>query len=244
MYEMRSGQLRDRIRPNQTDDYYQPYLFTFEEMIRAELANLRDCLSSGGRAEIGTQKQYGKSAWVQTEMSRRKELGLPPIVDLIGQCYGKSANRTAIRAQWTEMIAANPEKIITPSNTHLKESIIGRSLYVLQLDWWYALYPREDLYFVCTEELSDLSGEPVGQVAQFLGLPRYNFSSIVQGGSYNVGGHRGYDKETPWEEFHKTDSIRGAKGAIPEELRQELLQFFEPFNERLFNLTGRRCDWH
>jgi hypothetical protein len=242
--EMRKGKFRDRILPDQPDDYYEPFLFTFEEMIRAELANLRDCLSPGGRAEVETRNQYGQYAWAQAELNRREGLGLPPIVDMIGICYGKPMSKTVIRAQWADMVAANPEKVLTSSNAHLKESLIGRSLYVLPLDWWYALFPKEDLYFMCTEELSDLSGEPMNQLAQFLGLPRYNFSSIVLGGSYNVGGHKGYDEETSWEEVHQIDSIRSAKEALPDGLRQKLREFFEPFNERLFNLTGQRCNWN
>lgn len=242
--EMRKGKLRNRIDPNQSDDYYEPFLFTFEEMIRAELENLRDCLAPGGRAETETQKLYGKFEWAQLEMSRRKNHSLPPIVDLIGLCYGAAINKTVIRAQWAGMVARHPEKVLTSSNVHLKEALIGRSLYVLPLEWWYAEFPEEDLYFMCTEELSDLSGEPVNQVAQFLGLPRYNFSDIVRGGSYNVGGHKGYDEETSWEEVHEIVSTVSAKDSLPEDLRQELLEFFEPFNERLFNLTGHRCNWN
>jgi len=83
-----------------------------------------------------------------------------------------------------------------------------------------------------------LSGTPINDLALFLGLPSYNFSETVRGGPYNVGGHRGYDNEISWNDVDLTK-----EGDLPQDLRQELLEFFEPYNERLFALTGRRCNW-
>jgi len=116
--------------------------------------------------------------------------------------------------------------------------LIGRSLYVLPLEWWYAFFPRDDIYFVCTEELSDFSGESMTDVGMFLGLPRYNFSETVRQGPYNVGGHRGYDEKMPWGSVDVSK-----KGHLPDDLKRELLDFIRPYNERLFELIGKRCDW-
>jgi len=120
----------------------------------------------------------------------------------------------------------------------LKQSLIGRSLYALPLEWWYAGFDREDIYFVCTEEMSDLSGEPMNQLALFLGLPRHNFSESIAKGPYNAGGHTGYDKEVSWDAVNTTK-----QGNLPADLRRELVEFFRPYNERLFQLTGRTCSW-
>ena len=82
----------------------------------------------------------------------------------------------------------------------------------------------------------------MNRVGEFLGLPRYdNFSAVVQGGAYNVGGHRGYDHEISWNQLkqeHKSDDI-----PLTDEFRKELEEFIKPYNERLFEMTGRRCDW-
>jgi len=122
--------------------------------------------------------------------------------------------------------------------TQLKQALIGRSLYALPLEWWYALFPERDLYFVCTEELSVLSGLPMNELGLFLGLPSHNFSTAVSDGPYNVGGHRGYDKEISWEDVNINK-----QGNLSVALKQELMDFLQPYNERLFNLVGRRCAW-
>lgn len=120
----------------------------------------------------------------------------------------------------------------------LKQSLIGRSLYTLPLEWWYGSFSKEDIYFVCTEELSDMSGEPINALSLFLGLPSYNFSKAVSRGPYNVGGHRGYDMEVKW-----TDVDINKQGNLPADLKRELDEFIRPYNQRLFKLTGRECSW-
>ena len=133
-------------------------------------------------------------------------------------------------------------KVILDRNLHLTQAFIGRSLYLFPLEWWYTAFPREHIYFVCTEELEDFSGESMNSVGKFLGLPRYdNFSEVVQGGAFNVGGHRGYDNEISWDKIgneHKKDEVE-----LSVELRKEVEEFIRPYNERLFNMSGRRCNW-
>jgi hypothetical protein len=153
--------------------------------------------------------------------------------------------------------------------------MIGRSLYVLPLEWWYLQFDPQNIMFVCTEELSDPS--TLNELVLQLGLPSYNFTSVVEEGAYNVGGHRGYDKATSWEELEKdqedqeeetmdvmsnatmtnttqkqfhhsndaaTPSPVMTNGIpISQELYDELQEFVKPFNERLFALTGKRCNW-
>uniref|UniRef100_A0A7R9ZM67 Uncharacterized protein n=1 Tax=Craspedostauros australis TaxID=1486917 RepID=A0A7R9ZM67_9STRA len=174
-----------------------------------------------------------------------------------------------------------PEKVVLRTNAFLTSTLIGRSLYVLPLEWWYLEFDRSNLYFMCTEELSDITGEPLNEVSvNFLGLPRYdNFSAVVAKGAYNVGGHRGYDKATGWDTVnaeHEQDGDGTRKlshkkqkhkkgetkveeqqaadsthenaintGGVPlsAEVHQEFHDFVGPYNERLFALTGRRCNW-
>lgn len=106
-------------------------------------------------------------------------------------------------------------------------------------------FERDDIYFVCTEELQDLSGAPLDSVAQFLGLPAFNFSETVSRGAFNVGGHTGYEKETSWDEIVEESDNDAPEKTIPlsDEFLQELNDFIRPYNERLFELTGKRCNW-
>jgi hypothetical protein len=231
------------IPKHQPQEFYEQYLYSFEDFMRSELAILKECFAPGSMAQTATRQMWGAQAeWIQDEYKRRQRDGLPPLLDLDGFCYGGKVNETVLRKQWTDMVAKQPEKVIINRNVFLVQALIGRSLYLFPLEWWYAAFDASHIYFVCTEELEDLTGESMNKVGEFLGLPHYdNFSSVVQAGAYNVGGHRGYDYEVTWSELneeHKHDDI-----PLSAEFRAELEEFIRPYNERLFNLTGRRCDW-
>lgn len=233
------------------DDFYKTLLFSFEEMVVAELGILRKCLSvPSGSAVAGARMTWGNQPWTKPEFERREKLNLEPLVDLDGFCYGGKVNNNVLREQWVELKERNPSKVIPPLNVHLIQSIVGRGLYVLPLEWWYAVFDKSDIYFLCTEELTDMSGEPINKLGQFLGLPSYNFSSTVSQGAFNVGGHKGYDTEISWsdlEEESANNSV-GVSSTIQEvplsiAIRQELDEFYQPYNDRLFDLVGRGCAW-
>jgi hypothetical protein len=251
---MQKGKVRG-IESGQTDEYYHEFLFSFEELIRAELDLLKECLSSSsspdedGYGAVDTRTRWGGKKWARQEFERRQNMSLPPLIDLDEICYGKRISKQVLRRQWTTLQTENPSKIILDHNTHLVQAIIGRSLYLYPLEWWYLQFDDKDIFFMCTEELNDMTGAPLNELGMHLGLESYNFSSVVAEGAYNVGGHRGYDKATSWaeveEEEHHSQQEHGDDKEIPlsEALKQELQDFLDPINERLFQLTGRRCNW-
>lgn len=234
------------------DDYYaQHHLFSFEEMLRAELTVLQECFAPDGPGQVQTEERYGKKSWAKQEFKRRKDNGLAPLIDLDETCYGGRVSKDVPRKQWADLLAANPEKFVDLPHLFLSQALLGRSLYVFPLEWWYMTYPKEDIYFICTEEMRDMSGEPINQLSQFLGLPNFNFSTVVGEGMYNVGGHKGYDKEVTWKQAEEEqsngdgDNEESSGGEIPlsDDFRKELNDFIQPYNERLFELIGRRCNW-
>ena len=261
------GRLREKSIPKgMSEDYYREnHLFSFEDMLKAELKVLRECFEPGGRGELKAKERFGKMSWAIDEFQRRKEEGLPPLIDLDDHCYGDKVKHLVPRRQWADLIEANPDKIINLPNLHLVQSFIGRSLYTLPLEWWYIAYPAEDIYLVCNEEMRDNTAGMLNHLTSWLGLPEFDFSEVVAQGMFNVGGNRGYDLATPWEEVEQEaaagenaeiedemkqkldehDLLEEREENIPisDELRQELLDFVRPFNERLFQLTGQRCSW-
>jgi hypothetical protein len=239
--EMKKGRWA-HIETGMSVDYYTTFLFTFEEMVRAELNVLTECFDlKNGSGVVGANQDWSKTSAFKAEFKRRSQNNLPPLVDLDGHCYGDVLKEPVIKRQWSELVANNPQKVFSPSNVHLKQSLIGRSLYVFPLEWWYARFKASDIYFVCTEEMHDFSGRSMGRLADFLGLPSYNFSTVVKGGAFNVGGHRGYDTELAWNEIESGNEAI----IIPlaDEFRAKLIDFVRPYNDRLFELVGRRCDW-
>ena len=229
---------RRHARLNMTDEEIaEKFLFSFEDMMKAELTVLRECFSTK-QAEVSFP-------WTRVEEQRRKDAGLPPMMDIIGNCYPENENLKAssrfANSQWKELVEKFPYKTIDLPNTHLYEAFIGRGLYALQVEWWYATFPAEDITIVCTEDLKDRTLLTMDELSIFLGLPNYDFSDVVNQGAYNVKGHQGYDKPTSWEETEKQHTNETIP--LSPEFRVELQEFFHGHNERLFNLVGRRCPW-
>ena len=179
---------------HESDNYYIKYhIFSFEDMIAAELKKLRKCLKPNGPSETMTRKMFRKKSWANLEFERRKNEGLPNLIDLDETCYGGKISSSVPREQWKELVERKPQRIIDVPNLHLVQSFIGRSLYTLPLEWWYAVFQKKDIYIFCNEDLRDRPSESMSELTEFLGLPSFNFSDVVSAGMYNVGGHRGYD---------------------------------------------------
>ena len=225
-----------------SDEYYvEHHVFQFEDFIRTELALLKKCLEPGGKGETEAKEKYLK--WFKEEYERRESEGLPPMVDIIGSCYPQPRYNSHPRPQWNEMIEANPQREIKTPNLHLVESFIGRGMYAVQVEWWYALHPKAGNYLVCSEDLKEKPAETMLNVSKFLGLPDFNFTDVVGEGMFNVAGHKGYDKATTWEEAKEEEESKPSAIPISDDLLEELMEFLQSHNERLFNLTEKRCPW-
>jgi len=272
----------NKFHLHRDDEYYQPYLFSLEEFVRAELKQLKGCFYDWGPQKTYT-KWYRKTPYKDAVKRRNQNFKATtnigsnssqpqPLIDLDGVCYGKSVSKTVYRQQWSEMQTNNPRKVLLNRNLHLTQALIGRSIYLFPLEWWYLNFrPDPDdastinsITFVCTEEMT--KPDTLNDLTARLGLPEYDgFESVIAEGAYNVGGHRGYDTATSWEELQLehntnetlsgdsiselsatgTETIFATKNKIDlsEDLYQELKEFIDPLNERLFALTGKRCDW-
>ena len=224
-----------------SDEWYKKNkIFSFEELVTAELKLLKECLAPGAVGERVARMVYGTKDWAAPVFEDREAKGLPGIVALDESCYGKRVSAIVPRRQWQDLVEDQPDKEIDVKNLHLVQSLVGRSIYVFPLDWWYALYPRKDLHVVCSEDLRYRASETMANVSDFLGLPFFDFTNITSAGVYNSGTHTGYDKVTEWDKtLYVPDDI-----PISDELRKEYMDLVNPYNERLFQLTGQRCDWY
>ena len=62
MTMMRNGETKN-IKKNQTDHYYMKYVFSFEQMVKAELAVLKECLATGGDGITKAKQKWEKTKW-------------------------------------------------------------------------------------------------------------------------------------------------------------------------------------
>lgn len=116
--EMMSGKF-PHIEKGKSKEYYKKYLFSYEQMIRAELNILKECLSRNGTSVRGAEEKYGSRRWARKEYDRRESLGLPPLADLDSFCYGDTVNSTVVRKQWAELNRDHPEKVISSKDLHV-----------------------------------------------------------------------------------------------------------------------------
>jgi len=222
--------------------YHDNYVFTFEEMVKAELKLLKECLVPGGDGETKTREVYASKDWATPEFERREAEGLPGLISLDAACYGDIISDQVPRRQWQDLVDSNPNKVINLPNLHVVQSIVGRSLYTFPLEWWHALYAKEDLHIVCNEDLKYRATETMSDVSDFLGLPSFDFTDVTKAGMFNTGDNTGYNTATKWQSDAKPAQSM-ANIPISDELRKEYMDFVRPYNERLFELTGKRCDW-
>ena len=128
-------------------------------------------------------------------------------------------------------------------NAHLWRQLVGRGLYISNLDWWYASHQSEDILLVCSEDLNDAdkAASEMGRVAAHVGLSSFNFGEAVSRGKYNAGAqHKGYNAVTSWKD---AALLTEKRPAMSQTARDKIDNFTAPFNERLFARTNHRCRW-
>lgn len=97
-------------------------------------------------------------------------------------------------------------------------SYVTRGRYVDQLERWLALFPREQLLVLTTEELKADPAGTMAQVARFLGIPEWIAAEYP---------HENVSRYPP----------------MAPETRERLTAAFEPDNRRLEELLGRQLPW-
>ena len=106
------------------------------------------------------------------------------------------------------------------SETFMRQSYKARGRYHEQLARYLALFPREQLLVLNSD---DLLREP---------------APTMRG----VFAFAGVDPDVPVPDLRRRH-VSGNKGDVPAETRAYLDAYFEPHNEALFELIGERYDW-
>lgn len=91
---------------------------------------------------------------------------------------------------------------------------IAQTLYVLQLRYWYALFPEDRFYLTRTQDLSDPN--KIMRIVRFCGNPNTTMDDV----------HRALDRPTA----NKSD-----KAPYPREILQPFAEFFAPYTQALYD---------
>jgi hypothetical protein len=94
-----------------------------------------------------------------------------------------------------------------------------RGHYAQHLKHWLQFYPREQLLIVDSAQLYRQTANAYNEVVQFLGLPTWQPEKFTRE-------HEG-----------------GYSEPMKPETRAQLVEYFRPHNEELYELLGRRFDW-
>jgi Sulfotransferase domain len=97
-------------------------------------------------------------------------------------------------------------------------SYLMRSRYAEQLERWFRYFPRERIHILSLESLAADPGAALDAVHEFLGLPRHRPAELDARFVFD------YDPMSP-------------------ETRARLERYFEPHNERLYELVGTDFGW-
>jgi len=110
------------------------------------------------------------------------------------------------------------EKGVKREHFDHNSSYLTKGLYSLQLKNWYDVFPKEKILVISTEELARNPFETMTKTYNFLELPKYKLMNPQQ---------RKLEK-------YENMSVN---------TRNELINFFKPYNENLFKMINKKFDW-
>lgn len=98
-------------------------------------------------------------------------------------------------------------------------SYIWRSSYADQIERWFELFPRERFLFLKTDDLDSDAQRTLDRAYEFLGLPAYRNEQLPR--------------------LHTAPEYE----PLSAETRTQLVEYFRPHNERLYELLGIDFGW-
>lgn len=101
-------------------------------------------------------------------------------------------------------------------------SFVRRGMYAEQIKNYYRFFPKEQLLIIESSELKKNKLETLDIITDFLEIPRFDFKSV------------------DLKDAHRSEY--GGK-RMDEVSRDILREFYDPYNEDLFRLLGKRYDW-
>ncbi|KAF6124779.1 heparan sulfate-glucosamine 3-sulfotransferase 6 [Phyllostomus discolor] len=121
-------------------------------------------------------------------------------------------------------------------------SAVRIGLYAQHLDNWLRYFPLSHFLFVSGERLvSDPAGE-VGRVQDFLGLKR-----VVTDKHFYFNATKGFPCLKKAQGSSRPRCLGKSKGRphprVPEAVVQRLRDFYQPFNQKFYQMTGQDFGW-
>ena len=97
-------------------------------------------------------------------------------------------------------------------------SLLSRGFYAEQLEKWFKIFPRNQILIIKSEDFAIQTNKIMNEIFNFLGLENFN---ILDNSKKN---------KIMYE-------------PMKEETRRELIEYFRPYNEKLYSMINRNFDW-
>jgi hypothetical protein len=122
----------------------------------------------------------------------------------------------------TERLNGEEEKIIADPRystfNHLHYSYLARGRYIEQLQKWFAIFPREQMLILASEELYTSPAAAYRKAIEFLGL-------------------------SAWEPDDFRVYKQGVYEEMPASTRKYLIDYYRPYNQKLNEFLNMSFDW-
>ena len=103
---------------------------------------------------------------------------------------------------------------------YFRHAYLDRGIYITKLKRWFDIFPKNQFLIIQSKKFWLNTSEVYNEVLEFLGLSHFKLKE--------------------YKPFRKT-IYRDRK--IAPETRKQLIDFFRPHNEQLYEFLGRRFDW-
>ena len=121
-----------------------------------------------------------------------------------------------------ERLSGEEEKIIADPRystfNHLHYSYLARGRYIEQLQKWLAIFPREQILILASEELYTSPATAYRKAVEFLGL-------------------------SAWEPNDFKVYKQGVYEEMPVSTRNRLIEYYRPYNQKLYDFLNMNFDW-
>lgn len=102
---------------------------------------------------------------------------------------------------------------------HQKLSYLDRGKYIEQLKVWYKYFDEEQIFVVESEEFFHNTEEVLYDIYDFLNVSRYNNANL------------------------KVHNKGKSNYTIPENIKEEINEYFEPYNQELYEYLDKDFGW-
>ena len=99
------------------------------------------------------------------------------------------------------------------------ELLLARGFYAAQLEHWFKIFPKDQILVISSEELAINTNNTLKEIFEFLNIPDSSINDLTK---------------------------QNVRKAVPmkDETRKSLIEYYKPYNEKLFNLINKKFNWN